>query len=178
MNLPPDQAERLDLRGTIQDLAPPPPADDELIKLALDCRPDVAAYRSGIEVAEANVELQRRNRFQDAYFLYQPFTYQNNAPYGRQSGASWALGITVPVPVFNRNQGNIERAMLNVRQSQLERMNVERRAITDVQLAVNDYRVSGEMVRRMRNEVLPPMQRSRDDRFHLLSTARRLFSIT
>ena len=96
LNLPPDQAERLELRGTLQDLAPPPPdADDELIQIALDCRPDVAAYRLGITVAEANVELQRANRFPDAYLLYQPYTYQNNAPYGRQSGTSWALGITV-----------------------------------------------------------------------------------
>ena len=122
LNLPPDHAELLELRGAIQDLASPPPPDDQLITIALDGRPDVAAYRLGIQVAEANLQLQRVNRFQDAYLLYQPFTYQNNAPYGRQSGASWALGITVPMPIFNRNQGNIERARLNVSQSQVERV--------------------------------------------------------
>jgi len=167
LNLAPDQAERLELRGAIQDLAPPPPADDELIKLALDSRPDVAAYRLGIQVAEANLQLQRVNRFQDAYLLYQPFTYQNNAPYGRQSGASWAVGITVPTPLFNRNQGNIERAKLNVSQSQIERVYVERRAITEVQQAVNEYRVSGQIVRHIRDQVAPPLRRSRDDRLRL-----------
>ena len=61
--------------------------------------------------------LARANRFADAYLLYQPFTYQNNAPFGTQSATSWALGITVPLPVYNRNQGNIERARINIHQS-------------------------------------------------------------
>ena len=79
----------------------------------------MVAFRLGITSAEANVGLQRANRFSDAYLLYQPYTYQNNAPFGKQSGTSWALGITVPLPVYNRNQGNIERAKINVHQSQV-----------------------------------------------------------
>jgi outer membrane protein, heavy metal efflux system len=167
LNLPPRDADRLELRGTIQDAAPPPPNDDELIRIALEYRPDVAAFRLGIMVAEANLQLQQANRFQDAYLLYQPFTYQNNAPYGKQSGSSWAVGITVPLPVFNRNQGNIERARLNVSQSQIERSYVERRAITEVEQAVNEYRVSGRIVRHIRDEIAPPLRRARDDRFRL-----------
>jgi cobalt-zinc-cadmium efflux system outer membrane protein len=169
LNLPPDEADRLEVRGTLQDLAPPPPGDDELIRIALDSRPDVAAYRMGILVAEANLDLQRANRFQDAYLLFQPYTYQNNAPYGKQSGTSWAVGITLPLPVFNRNQGNIERARLNVSQSQIERSYVERRAITEVEQAVNEYRVSGRIVRHIRDAIEPPLRRSRDDRFRLFT---------
>jgi cobalt-zinc-cadmium efflux system outer membrane protein len=167
LNLPPDAADRLEVRGTLQDFAPPPPGDDELIRIALDYRPDVAAYRLGILVALANLELQRANRFQDAYLLYQPYTYQNNAPYGKQSGTSWAVGITLPFPIFNRNQGNIERARLNVSQSQIERSYVERRAITEVEQAVNEYRVSGQIVRRIRDQIEPPLKRSRNDRYRL-----------
>jgi cobalt-zinc-cadmium efflux system outer membrane protein len=169
LNLPPDGAERLELRGAIQDTAPPPPPEGELIKMALESRPDVAAYRLGVLVADANVRLQRVNQFQDAYLLYQPFTWQNNAPYGKQSGASYAFGITVPLPVFNRNQGNIERARLNVSQSQIESMYVERRAITEVQQAVHEYYVSGQIVRHIRDEILPPVTSARDARFKLFT---------
>jgi cobalt-zinc-cadmium efflux system outer membrane protein len=167
LNLPPEQAEQLEPRGTIEDLAPPPPPDHELFQIALDCRPDVAAYRFGALVASANVELQRANRFQDAYLLYQPYTYQNNAPYGRQSGTSWAFGITVPMPLFNRNQGNIERAKLNVGQSEIERTFVERRAIAEIDLAANEYRVSGQIVRQFRDRIAPPLRQARDARFQL-----------
>ena len=88
----------------------------------------MASYRLGVEAALANVKLQRANRFSDAYLLYQPYTFQNNAPYGRQSGTSWALGITVPLPVYNRNQGNIDRARINVTQTQQQLAFLERQA--------------------------------------------------
>src|SRR5439155_25989036 len=69
LNIPPDQAERLEVRGTIEDRAPPPPPDDELIRIALDGRPDVAAYRLGVQAAEAALQLAMANRFADAYLL-------------------------------------------------------------------------------------------------------------
>jgi outer membrane protein, heavy metal efflux system len=169
LNLAPPEINRLELKGTIQDVAPPLPAENELYELALQCRPDVAAYRLGTTLAEANVTLQRRNRYQDAYFLFQPFTYQNNLPYGKESGASWAWGITVPMPVFNRNQGNIERARLNVNQSQVEREFAERRAILEVEQALNEYRVSGEIAGHIRREIEPTSRKARDVRFRLFT---------
>jgi cobalt-zinc-cadmium efflux system outer membrane protein len=160
LNVPPDQAETLEVRGTLEDLAPPPPSDHELIRMALDCRPDIAAYRLGVQAAQAGLKLQLANRFADAYLLYQPFTYQNNVPYGdRGSVPSWAVGITVPLPVYNRNQGNIERARINIDQSRVQLAALERRVITEVQQAVNEYRVSGTLVRQIRTQVDPVLKR-------------------
>jgi outer membrane protein, heavy metal efflux system len=167
LNLLPEEVGRLELRGSIQDLAPLPPPDHELYLIALECRPDVAAYRFGTLVAQANVQLQRANRFQDAYVYFQPYTWQNNEPYGRQSGASWGIGVTAPLPLWNRNQGNIERAKLNVSQSEIERAYVERRALIEVEQAVNEYRVSGRIARRIRTEIEPALRQARNDRFRL-----------
>jgi cobalt-zinc-cadmium efflux system outer membrane protein len=167
LNLPLDQSERIELRGTIGDLAPPPPPQEELIQLAMSSRPDVAAIRLGIVAAEANLGLQRANRFQDAYLLYQPYTYQNNAPYGRQSGTSWAMGITVPLPVSNRNQGNIERAKINIHQTEVQLSYQERRVALEVQQAINEYRVSDQIVRHIRQQVMPALERAVKDRGRL-----------
>ena len=130
LNLPPVYADRLELRGALEDAGPAPPSQDELIHLALQCRPDVSSFRLGVEAAEAAYQLARANRFQDAYLLYQPFTFQNNAPFGTQSATSWALGLTVPLPVYNRNQGNIERARINITQSQVQLNDRERQVVT------------------------------------------------
>src|SRR5271166_4596778 len=116
------------------------------------------AYRLGILSAQANVGLQRANRFSDAYLLYQPYTYQNNAPFGRQSGTSWALGITVPLPVYNRNQGNIERAKINVYQSEVQLAYQERRVEIEVRQAIKEYQVSGQIADRIRTLVLPGLE--------------------
>jgi cobalt-zinc-cadmium efflux system outer membrane protein len=167
INLPPDQAESLEVRGTIEDRGPPPPPLDEMIRLALSCRPDVVSYRLGLQVAQSGVGLQMANRYQDAYLLYQPYTFQNNSPFGKQSATSWALGVTVPLPVYNRNQGNIERARLNVNQSRIEVDAIERRVTTEVNQAAREYEVTGQIVARIRGEIIPASEVVRNDRFTL-----------
>jgi cobalt-zinc-cadmium efflux system outer membrane protein len=113
-----------------------------------------------VSAAEAAYQLARANRFSDAYLLYQPFTYQNNAPFGTQSATSWALGITFPLPLYNRNQGNIERARINIHQSQVQLSQQERQVITEVQKAIHEYRISSQNVVRIRDRVLPPSKRA------------------
>ena len=167
LNFPPDQAELFDVRGSIQDRGPSPPPIDELVSIALSCRPDALAYRLGLQTAESGVRLARANRYQDAYLLYQPFTYQNNAPFGKQSATSWAVGMTIPLPVYNRNQGNIERARQNVTQSQIELEGIQRRIVTEVQQADREYQVSGQIVERIRTRILPTSKSSLNDRLKL-----------
>jgi cobalt-zinc-cadmium efflux system outer membrane protein len=165
--LPPEQAEALEVKGSIQDLGPPPPQMEEMIRMALSCRPDVVAYRLGLGSAESGVRLAQANRFQDAYLLYQPYTFQNNAPFGKESAISWALGLTFPLPVYNRNQGNIERARLNVTQSQMELAAIERRVVTEVAHAVREYEVSRRIVERIRTQIIPFSETFKNDRYTL-----------
>ena len=160
LNLSPDLAERIEIRGTILDKAPLPPTAEDMIRTVLESRPDVVAYRLGIQSAQANVKLQKANRLQDVYLLYQPYTLQDNTPFGLKSPTSWAVGVTVPLPVFNRNQGAIRRAELNVSQTRLQLSNVERQAIRDVQQAEREYTVSREAVERFEGKVLPPAEQA------------------
>ena len=53
-------------------------------------RPDVLANRLGVDYAAAGVRLQRANAYSDAYLLYQPYTFQSNAPEHLKSSHSWA----------------------------------------------------------------------------------------
>src|SRR5262249_49177575 len=77
-----------------------------------------------------------------------------------ESVPAWALGITVPLPVYNRNQGNIERARINVYQSQVQLARTERLVITEVQQAVSEYRVSGQLVESIRDQILPSLEKA------------------
>ena len=139
-----------------------------MISIALNNRPDVISYRLGLERAKSDVKLQYANRFQDVYVLYQPYTLQDNTPFGLKSPTSWALGVTIPLPLYNRNQGNIQRAKLNVGQTQTELASVERQAIQDVQVAEREFLTAKAGVERIENEILP-------DSTALLREAERLF---
>ena len=157
----------MEIRGTIHDPFPTPPPVNELIRLALDGRPDVVAFRLGVQRAEADVRLARANRMSDVYLLYQPYTFQNNAPFDKQSATSWALGVTVPLPLYNRNQGNIQRARVNVAQSQVELAEREQQVVNEVRQAEREYALTRAAVHRIEGKLIPAATRVRDDAYRL-----------
>ncbi|MEO6810818.1 MAG: TolC family protein [Isosphaeraceae bacterium] len=160
LNLPPTESSSLQIRGTIRNQTGNPPPTEELIGLALAARPDVIAFRLGIQRASADVKLAEANRLSDVYVLYQPYTFQDNTPYGTKSTTSWAIGVTVPLPIYNRNQGNIQRAHLNVAQTQTELANLERMVATEVQQAASEYSVSRQAVDRILTSLIPRAEQS------------------
>ena len=163
LNLPLEQPVSLELLGSIHDRAARPPPRDELVRMALVNRPDINSYRLGIQRASADVKLAYANRYADIYLLAQPYTFQSNAPQGLKSSTSWALGMTVPLPVYNRNQGNIARAKLNVTQTQIELAARERQIVTEVALAEREYTVTRAAIERLEKELLPAAKQMLDD---------------
>ncbi len=164
LNIPPEQAEAIELRASLRDSEPPAPPINELTQLALSCRPDVVGYRVGVDVARAGLRLQYANRYADAYVLYQPYTFQNLAYLGNHPGAtSWALGVTVPLPLYNRNQGNIERAKLNIEQTKVQLEAVERLVIKEVRDAEQEYLSTRSYLDRLEQTVIPAAKKAMGD---------------
>jgi cobalt-zinc-cadmium efflux system outer membrane protein len=161
------QADCLEVRGTIRDRSAPLPCLEELIRIALESRPDLAAFRLGVQRAEAAVQLARAERFEDVFLFYNPYTYTNNSPMGRQDAASWGAGVLLPLPVFNRNQGNIARARINVAQTQIELEGLERQIANEVQRAAAEAADSRAALGRYEQDILPAARRLRDEEFRL-----------
>ena len=168
LNVPPVESDQIEVRGSMQDAVAPPPTGDDLIRIAIDNRPDLNAFRLGVERAKGDVRLAKANRLNDIYVLYQPYTFQNNAPFGTKSATSWALGVTVPLPVYNRNQGNIRRAEINVGQTEVQMNALVRQIINEVQQAEKEYQVSREAVQRIETILRPSAER-------VLQTVRRQY---
>lgn len=162
LNIPPGQAETLEVRGSIRDLTASPPPTETLTQTALQVRPDLVAFRLGIALADANVRLAEANRLADLYVLYQPYTFQNNAPFNAKSAHSWALGVTVPLPIYNRNQGNIQRARISVTQVKLDLADRERMAAIEVMKAAKEYEITRAAVERVEGGLLPSARRVLD----------------
>ncbi len=168
LNLPHDELPFLELRGTIEDNAPSPRPLEELVASALINRPDLAAYRLGLRRAEADVRLSKANRLPDVYVLYQPYTLQDNTPFHVPSSRSWAAGATVTMPLFDRNQGNIRRASLNVDQTQLELRALELRVASEVEGAYDDYVATRRSIERIERDLLPDAEKARQERLQNL----------
>ncbi len=161
------EADSLEIRGSIRDEAEPPPPADDLARLALCVRPDVVSYRLGVRRAQADVTLQRAERFPDVFLLYTPYGYRNNAWVNAQSATSWSIGALVSIPILNRNQRNIRRAEHNVVQTQIELTRLEKQLLAEVERAHLEYASTRSAVQRLERGVLPRARRLRDQKYTL-----------
>ena len=167
LDIPPAEADALEVRGSIRDEAEPPPPADDLGRLALCIRPDVVSYRLGVRRAQEEVRLQRAERFPDVFLLYTPYGYRNNAWVDAKSATSWSIGALVSIPILNRNQGNILRAQHNVVQTQIELSGLEKQVLSEVERAYLEYASTHSAIRRLERGILPRARRLRDQKYTL-----------
>ncbi len=101
------------------------PAKENLIKQALEVRSDLKALKLTLSKSELDTELAVAQKW-DNFNLTAGLSHQgpNDANPGDpnslvQGGAySWSAGVTIPLPLFNRNQGNIQKAQLTKGQTE------------------------------------------------------------
>lgn len=162
LNLPAAAAETLQLRGALLPEVVEPPGREDLVPLALSSRPDLTAYRLGVRRAQSDARLARAERFPDVFVLYSPYELTNNAPTGGRNAEAWSVGAMASVPLFNRNQGNIRRAEVNVAQSENELAAVENLIAQEVDQALAEYQAARRTVERLQTGTLPRAKKMRD----------------
>jgi len=155
LSIPVAEAETFPVRGRLRWLHLQPPPVEQLIAEANQFRPDLNAFRLGIDRARSEVRLAHANRIDDAFLLYQPFTAQEGLDPGDRASYSWAMGITLPLPIFNRNQGNIARAEHTVVQTRTQLENLERQVRLEVERAEAAFQVTRATINRIQDEILP-----------------------
>ena len=157
-----ERRRELEVRDSIGQLREVPTSREELVSKAVGGRPDLFAIKMGVMRANADVNLAKANAYPDVYLLYQPYTFQNNTYLGVPSAYSWTLGVTATIPLYNRNQGNITRAKINVNQTQLQASSQERQVISDVLDAAQELEQSYISVLEYRREIIPASAKMRD----------------
>jgi cobalt-zinc-cadmium efflux system outer membrane protein len=165
LNLPLDEVEKIDVFDPVGRLQQVPVPKEELVKRAVTKRPDLIAYKYALRRAQADLKLAKANGYPDAYILYQPYTFQNNTYLGVPSAYSWTLGATLTIPLYNRNQGNVTRAKINIAQTELQVASAERVVQNDVLTAVNELEQSLVAVSEFRAEIIPTSRSVRDAAF-------------
>jgi outer membrane protein, heavy metal efflux system len=165
LNMPLDDVDKIDVLDPVGKLQSLPASRDELVKRAVAARPDLTAMKYGLKRAHSDVRLARANGYPDVYLLYQPYTFQNNTYLGVPSAYSWTLGVTATIPLYNRNQGNVARAKINVTQTEIQVASAERTVINDVLTAALELEQSLVAVKRFRADIIPTAKLVRDSAY-------------
>ena len=132
-----DVAGTLDARLT----AEPPPVE-EAFALATKNRPDLNSLQWQVAQNRANVESERRKAYPDlAPMLGYTHQYQRTT-IGFPDADSWNVGVTMSLPVFNRNQGNRAKAASTVAQKGFEYQAALANLRADVETVAQEYRAA------------------------------------
>ncbi len=103
-----DVTGRFDLGPDIQPL-------DDYRKIALDNRPDLQAAIQTIQQSQTNHKLAISNGSTDpTYSAWYTYNSSNNNPNGIQT---LGLGVSIPLRIFDRNQGEKKRTLIDIDRS-------------------------------------------------------------
>ena len=152
---------------------------DSLVALALAHRPDLESQTRAMDQAEALTRLARREAIPNLSIGV--FVEREEQAYGAIGGQGGpgggtvlesprvGLGVRVPVPLFDRNQGVIAERAAQTEQARLFRQATELAVRTQVTNAVRAYRTASEEARVFERDVLQPARANQ----RLLETAYR-----
>ena len=127
---------------------------EDLQMQALQNRPDLRAAQQGVTAANSSYLLAKADGVQD-------LTLQGN--YSHVNGINAAsIYASIPLPIFNRNQGEIARTRSVITQAQELRASTNGQVLTDVKDAYEGVRSNEKVVLFYRNKYLEVSKRDRD----------------
>lgn len=155
-------AELIRLREDIATpgLAPPPASLESAIQIALRSRPDLKLAQLNVDVAQAGLRLARSYGVPDVT----PFTRYSqvrsvfdDTPVGvlRDRDKLLTFGVSVGIPVFNRNQGLKAEAATAINQAERRREFVEAVVRSEVQSSFARYEAARAAVSTFEQGVIP-----------------------
>ncbi len=110
-------------------------------------RPDVVAAQQARAKAEADLRLQRAQPVPDPTFFAQ---YEHEPP---DQPNTVGFGLSFPLPLWNRNKGNIAAAQAALDQAEAQAGKVRAQAMADVVMAQNSYTSAAARWRTYRDEL-------------------------
>lgn len=145
---------------TLSNLVAELPAQAEA-KPALDAalRPDVLAAETDVEGAEAQLKLQRAERLPDPTFSV---GVEHNPPNDGPPEDTLNFAVSFPLPLWNRNGGEIRQAQAQVDQYREALGKARTQAQADVAVAESAYAEAHARWLRYRNGIAPKSAQVRD----------------
>ncbi|WP_454688205.1 TolC family protein [Achromobacter aloeverae] len=130
------------------DRPPPRPAIDEL-RAALSTAPRLEAGRLNVAVGEANLQVEKSKRYPDIT-IGAGMSRDNELGRNRPQ-----LGLSIPLPLFDRNQGNVYSAQMQAYKARDEYRQLETTITAELLAAVSRFDLAAGSLREFRDSVLP-----------------------
>ena len=127
---------------------------EDLQMKALANRPDLRAAQQGITAAQSQYGLAKANGKQDVTVS------TNYSHVNAISSVTWS--VSVPLPIFDRNQGNIAQTRAAISQAKEQQLQAQGQVLADVRDAYLGVESNSRLVQIYRTGVLDDAKQSRD----------------
>ncbi len=127
---------------------------DDLQAKALEYRPDLKAAQRGITAANSQYTLAKANGKQD-FTLSANYSHVNSI-------SALSFSFSIPLPVFDRNQGTIAQTRYAIAQAREQQKGTNEQVLTDVRDAYLGVESNARTVQIYRSGPLDDAKRSRD----------------
>jgi outer membrane protein, heavy metal efflux system len=126
----------------------------EVSQQALARRPDRQLAALGIDRAGAEIKLARAEKWEDwtVGFDYSRSVGKFDAPIGTKTDNFLGVGISIPLPLWNRNQGRVSEAQATQERAEAELKALDLRIAAETQTAENQMRRWIGILRQYREE--------------------------
>ncbi|MCS3937261.1 cobalt-zinc-cadmium efflux system outer membrane protein [Salinibacter ruber] len=148
-----DTTAFMEVEGTFGPVRSVPPLDT--VQAALDRNPALARQEDEIERARAILGLEKRDRFPV------PSVKAGWQRFGGRTGSdqtAFKAGIALPLPLFDRNQGAVQRARYRLEQARRQREAARVRLDTTLATAYRSLASSQSEAQTIADETLPAAQ--------------------
>ena len=126
----------------------------EVSRQALARRPDRQLFALGIDRAGAEITLARAEKWADwtVGFDYSRGVSKFDAPIGTKTDNFLGVSVSIPLPLWNKNQGRISEAQATQQRAEAELQALDLRIATEAQTAENQMRRLFGILRQYREE--------------------------
>ena len=133
---------------------------EALFRQAIENRPDRRMAVAREAQGEAQVSLSRRLRFPDI-ILNAQYAQQGTGAYNSQL-PTLTVGLTVPIPIFYQQQGEIRRAEADRQAAAVQLRKVDAQLAQDIESAFNAFVTARKIVERFESTLLDRARKARD----------------
>lgn len=151
---PPAVAPDFEVVGDLQ-FRDVPVTREELFRRALANRPDLRAAEAARAKARADVELARANAWWDV-------TPQLEYKRTDANEQTFGFGFSIPIRIFDRNQGEIARTRAEAERVRAQREAVAIQILSEVDTALSTVLTQRDRIAILRDTYLPKAARARD----------------
>jgi cobalt-zinc-cadmium efflux system outer membrane protein len=124
-------------------------------------RPDVLAAEADLRKSKADLKLQKAIRIPDPTLLVE-YEHNVNQPGPPPAPDTLGLGVSFPLPIWNRNGGAIKAAQAALDQAAVQVEKIKAQVISDIAIAESAYREALERLQRYQKQIQPKSAQVRE----------------